>query len=160
MYSTTSSEVLLTLALAAAVTACSPDRQPQSGQPLRVSVAEFQTLRWLEGTWRGTGGRHPFYEGYHFQSDTLVRILYFADSTTTRASDSGAVYLRAGVIYHEADGGLWRATRLDSASIAFEPVEQVTNSFTWVRESADAWLATLRQPGAPEQTYRLERILP
>lgn len=160
MYSTTSSDVLLTLVLAAAVTTCRTDRQPQSDQPLQVSVAEFQTLRWLEGTWRGTGGRQPFYEGYRFQSDTLVWILYFADSTTTRAADSGAVYLRAGIVYHEADGGLWRATHLDSVRITFEPVEQVTNSFTWVRESADAWLATLQEPGAPEKTYRLERVRP
>lgn len=94
---------LLRALVAAALWGCDSGREARSGQPPPATVADFQTLRWLGGTWRGSeGGRNPFYERYQLQTDTLIRILYLADSMGSRASDSGSVYLRAGTVYHEA----------------------------------------------------------
>ncbi len=37
------------------------------------SQSDFQKLRWLEGTWRGSdGGKGAFYEGYRFIDDTII----------------------------------------------------------------------------------------
>lgn len=144
-----------------ALWSCGTSRGPQPAEPVHVSVADFQTLRWLEGSWRGTEqGRNPFYERYQFESDTLVRIHYLADSTAVQTANIGSVYLSGGVVYHEAGGGRWRAVRMDSTRIDFAPAERVTNAFTWARESGDAWVATLHNPGAVATVYRLERLSP
>lgn len=140
------------IALLLGAAACS--RQQQSPRPATV-----EPLRWLSGTWRGTGnGGNAFFEGYEFAGDSLLRIRYYADSTATIVSDSGAVYVRGDTIFHEAGGGIWRVVRLDSASVRFEPHARVTNAFTWVREGPDAWVATLETPGRPPTVYRLERL--
>lgn len=137
--------------------ACGPAREEQPDQTTDFTLEDFQMLRWVEGTWRGTGGTSAFFEGYHFSNDTLLRILYYADSATTQVSDSGSVYLSSGSIYHEAGGGIWRAVALDTNSIEFEPHEGATNSFSWTRDSDTTWVARLRFPGSPSRTFRLEK---
>lgn len=152
-----SAPILVNLIIVAAW-ACGPAREEQPARTTAFTLANFQMLRWLEGTWRGSeaGGR-PFFEGYHFSNDTLLRILYYADSTITQVSDSGSVYLSGGSIYHETGGGVWRAIALDTNSIEFEPHEGVNNSFSWTRISDTTWVATLRFPDSPSRAYRLEK---
>jgi len=141
------------------IVACSGEQKKDSGGAAVYSRADIQKFRWLEGDWRGTrNGEKYFYEGYAFQSDTMLRILYYTDSTRAGVRDSGAVYLRDGMIYHEADDGLWRVSRIDSAGIHFEPVRNVNNGFSWREESRDSWLATIQNPGAPELNFHMERI--
>jgi hypothetical protein len=137
--------------------ACGPSREAPPDQATSFTLEDFQTLRWVEGTWRGTGGTNPFFESYRFSNDTLLRILYYADSTITQVSDSGSVYLSGGSIYHEAGSGVWRAVALDTNSIEFEPHERATNSFSWTRDSDTTWVATLRFPESPSRAFRLER---
>src|SRR5262245_28887902 len=41
------------------------------------SQSDFQKLRWLEGTWRGSdGGKGAFFEGYRFINDTTIEVEY------------------------------------------------------------------------------------
>ncbi|CAN5558209.1 hypothetical protein BH24GEM3_BH24GEM3_26260 [soil metagenome] len=47
---------------------------------------------------------------------------------------------------------------MDTAGIHFAPIAGASNDFTWARESADAWIATLREPGGAVTVYRLELI--
>lgn len=130
-------------------------------QPDQPTATTLEPLRWLVGTWRGTEkGEKWFFEGYEMVGDSLLRIRYFADSTTSVVADSGKVYVRDDTIYHEAGGGIWRAVALDSVSVRFEPHQRVTNSFSWVREGHDAWVATLEMPGRAPTVYRLERWQP
>jgi len=88
-------------------------------------------------------------------SDTLIRIRYFADSTLMRASDSGSVYVARDSVFHEAGGGVWVLTELDSAHAAFAPLRNVGNSFAWRRDTASTWTAVLRNPDGRTTTYRL-----
>lgn len=127
-------------------------------RPSHHTRAEFQSLQWLEGDWRGTGGRRPFFERYEMLNDTTFAIRYYADSTRTVERGSGAVYLSEGVIYHTADGATWVAVQFDSTGIYFAPHEGAQNSFRWTRLSSNAWEAVLQFEGGRETHYELTRI--
>lgn len=131
----------------------------------RFTPAQFATLRWIEGTWRGRlpdGG--AFYERYRFSDDSTIVTQAFADSTLSTTSDSGRIVLRDGIVVDEGGAARWGATRLDSSGVAFGPLEGATNSFTWTRDRADRWTATLtwtdKDAKARAVTYPMERIGP
>jgi hypothetical protein len=130
--------------------------------PASVTVAELQGLRWLEGTWRGTGVEQaPFYEGYRFLNDSTLQALYYADSTLTQVSDSSRIVLAKGHLISGGAQARWVATEIDSFHVHFEPQAGVQNSFTWTYESPSAWTATLRwtEDGQPMQrVYQMQRL--
>jgi len=127
--------------------------------PGHYTQAEFQSLRWLVGDWRGTGGQRPFFEGYESLNDSTIVIHYFSDSTRTTERGTGSVYLSEGVIYHEADGATWAAVDFDSTGIHFMPHEGAQNSFRWTRLSATTWEAVLQFEGGSETRYVLTRVV-
>lgn len=149
---------VLPVLLGLALSACAVEREAVGSPSARFSTADFATLRWLEGTWRGsdTVGA-SFFEGYRFAGDTLIRIVHYADSTQTRVADSGSVYLSGGAIYHEAGATVWRATQLDSAGIHFTTTQNAGTTSSWTRFNRDSWLATLRTSLGGVTTYRLTR---
>jgi len=122
------------------------------------SRADFLSLKWLEGDWRGTGGRQAFYEGYELVNDSTIRIRYYADSTRAATSRTGSVFYSDGAIYHEADGASWVAVELDSAGIEFVPHMGAQNSFRWNRLSPETWEAVLRFEDGSAARYVLTRI--
>jgi hypothetical protein len=126
--------------------------------PGHFTESDFQSLRWLEGEWRGTGGQRPFFEGYESLNDSTIRIHYYADSTRTSERGAGSVYLSGGVIYHEADGGVWVAVQFDSTGIHFVPSEGAENGFRWTQTSPTTWEAVLHFRGGSETRYELSRI--
>ena len=131
---------------------------------LPVSVAEFGRLRWIEGKWRGqAAGAQPFYEGYLFLDDSTLRTYSYADSTVTTPSDSGDIRLRDSAVTTGSQGMQWVVTEFDSNRVHFAPVRNVRNSFTWVREGNDRWMAYLRTPAsgdkpASETIYTMDRL--
>ena len=131
----------------------------------RFTTLDFARLRWIEGTWRGrqSDGR-ALYERYRVVDDSTIAMQAFADSTLTSTSDSARIALRDGTVAHEGGAARWAATRLDSAGVAFTPIEGATNGFTWTRDGADRWTATVTWPDkhgeARSVTYPMERIGP
>jgi hypothetical protein len=127
-----------------------------------VSLDEFRQLRWLEGTWRGSGARGAaFFEAYALIDDSTLVISHFADSTLGGRTDGGRVFLRAGVVWHDVGEARWVAARLDAGSVRFEPVRGARTGFTWRRESASTWTATLhaaRNAHDVSAMYRMERV--
>jgi hypothetical protein len=149
-----------------ALLALSRPATAQQQTPLRVTAAQFRSLRWLEGRWRGEApGGPPFYESYVFLDDSTIATRTFADSAFRRVSDSSEVRLRGGEVVNQSGQRRWAATAIDSTRIRFTPVAHAHNMLTWRRESADAWTATLRWParvGRRTRTmvYRMGRIGP
>jgi hypothetical protein len=131
---------------AAILSAGTAHAQSQRGQPRTpFATSDFGKLRWLEGTWRGTAAGHePFYERYHFVNDSTAQITYFNDSTLSRPTGEGRVYLTVGRIYHTFGPGRWGATHVDSSDVFFIPQVNAHNTFAWRRETPDTWTATLR----------------
>lgn len=158
-----SGPTLLGIALA---TACAKaDRADQPVAPVSVTRDAFQTLRALQGTWRGhQPDESQFYESYVFLDDTTIRSFGYSDSTFARAVDSSTIALRDGHVTTKGGPMVWLATRFDSATIRFDPVQEANNSFTFTILSRDAWTAQLDwrdSTGAPRsRTYRMERLGP
>jgi hypothetical protein len=138
-----------------------PAASPQAG---RFTPADFRRLRWIEGTWRGSGvNQAAFYERYRFADDSTLIVDSFPDSTLATVSESTRFELRGGTLANASATARWVASRLDDRSVDFVPAVGVRNTFTWRYESADRWTALLRWPAsdtrpARDATYHMVRI--
>lgn len=126
------------------------------------SQSDFQKLRWIEGTWRGSdGGKEFFYEGYRFLNETAIEIVFYTDASLTKISGKGMVKLSEKAIINGDESSSWISTSLDERSVHFAPKRNVRNSFSWEKESADVWIARLIDTDAQgrrtEKVYRMER---
>lgn len=129
----------------------------------KISIADLQKLRWIEGTWRGTGvNQAPFFERYRFESDTTLAVDSFDDEKVTKVTDTTRFELKDGEFGGGSSGSRYVATVLDDNSITFEPALKARNSFVWKRESKDSWTAIIKPLGTPDKPskeviYNMER---
>lgn len=131
--------------------------------PVPITAAELQKLKWIEGTWRGTGDiDKPFYERYRFENDSTLLIESFDDEKLEKVSDVSRYELRDGQFGNTGEVR-WVATKFDDKSITFSPVAKARNTFIWQSESKDLWKATLSWPASdkgPEKQriYNMARM--
>jgi hypothetical protein len=119
----------------------------QRGQPTTAfAVADLAKLRWMEGLWLGTEPSEPtFYERYHFANDSTIEITYFgSDSSLTRQTGTGRVYLSVGRIFYTFGAGRWGASHVDDSGIYFVPQVNAHNTLAWHVVSPGEWTSTLR----------------
>lgn len=144
--------------------ACTTHQQPAANQTSKsITTADLSKLRWIEGSWRGTGDvEKPFFERYRFDNDTTLIIEGFPDESFTTPDDTSRYVLKDGHFGNEGDIR-WEATAIDEKSIMFVPVAKARNAFRWAQESPDVWIATLDWPAtadkpARQRVYRMERV--
>ncbi|MBD0373849.1 MAG: hypothetical protein ICV60_23760 [Pyrinomonadaceae bacterium] len=136
----------------------------QQPVPKRITTSELKNLRWIEGTWRGTGdGQQPFFERYHFENDSTLVVESFSDETLSKVTETARYELKDGQFGNSGDGPRWVATKFDNDSITFEPVARARNQFRWERQSNDVWKAVLTWPAsqnnpAKQKVYQMERV--
>lgn len=120
---------------------------PASPMPMKFSLAEFQHLRYLQGTWRGTmpDGK-LFYESYRFANDSTIVQGGHPDSTFATKTDSSTFEFRGGEIVH-ATGTTYHAASLDSTKVDFRADADPRTHFVWTKEGPDAWTARLYRTG-------------
>jgi hypothetical protein len=162
--------LLATLCLLFFIGACGSSQTnkqstPDSPQPKTISAADLKRLRWIEGSWRGTGDiDKPFYERYKFENDTTLIVESFADEKFDKVTDVSRFELKDGHFGSQSEGAGSVATALDDNSITFAPLGKARNSFRWQRESDNVWKAVLNwreADGTPkERVYRMERWPP
>ena len=155
--------------LALAVVACSKsDTASTKASPVpaaQISAAEFKSLSWLEGKWRGIdeNGR-PFFEAYRRVDDSTIHEGSFTDSTFGRQKDSSTINLRGGIVLDQGTGKPWVATRIDSQSVEFTSKDSPTHHFRWTKQSADRWQATLfstdARGGLQQTILSMQRVKP
>jgi hypothetical protein len=137
---------------------------PQPPAPKGLSISDLKKLRWIEGTWRGTGDvQSPFFEKYYFENDSVLVVESFPDEALSKIDDVTRFELREAQFGNWGEGSRWLATQLDTGSITFEPAMRARNKFRWERESQDVWIATLSWPAtesspARQRVYRMERL--
>jgi len=136
----------------------------ESAQTRKFTTADLQKLRWIEGTWRGTGDvDKPFFERYRFESDSVLLVDGFEDETLAKVTDTTRFELKDGEFGGGSEGDRWVANSIEDGAIEFGPAVKVRNSFRWERESKDIWKATIMYPAtkdkpARQRVYRMERI--
>jgi len=126
-------------------------------------TADLKKLRWIEGTWRGTGGGvAPFVERYKFESETTLAVEGLEGEKLEKSTGVTRFELKDGQFGGGDEGSRWVASSIDDKSITFEPVVKARNSFRWERESQNSWKAILSWPAnekgpAKQRTYQMER---
>lgn len=135
--------------------------QAPAPKPLTIAAADLQKLKWIEGSWKGSGGGVPaFYERYRLDGTALL-----VDSLTAegKVTETSRFELRNGEFRSGSATTGSVATVLDDKGITFEFVQTNRGSFRWERESANAWKAILKWPAAGtraagERVYTMERM--
>ena len=61
---------------------------PAKPTPAKLTAADLQKLRWIEGTWRGTGGEKPFFERYRFENATTLAVDSFENEKLEKVTDT------------------------------------------------------------------------
>ena len=144
-----------------------PPSPSASAPPTRtppVVGGNLGQLRWIEGTWRGTGvTQPPFYERYRLVDDSTLVVEGFPDSTIAAANDVTRFRLRGGILTSApgasgeptAQTPRYVASTLSSDSVRFEPLVGVQNSFVWRRgTTANDWVAVLSWPATAQRAAR------
>ena len=118
--------------------------------------AQFKSLSWLTGQWRGSGGAYPrFFEQYGFVDDSTIRMRSLKDSTFAVATDSSLITFRNGRIQN----GTSVVARLRGDTVRFEPAPgRRGNGYTWIRRSADSWTAILDAANGANVVYQMQRV--
>jgi hypothetical protein len=154
--------LILGVGCAARSTGSDPSQKPAS----KLTAADLQKLRWIEGTWRGTGEvDKPFFERYQFESDSVLAVDSFEDETLQKVTETTRFELKDGEFGGGSEGARYVAVSLDDRAIEFGPALKVRNSFRWERESKDVWRATIILPAnanrpAGQRVYKMERWSP
>ena len=157
--------LILVPALLLVISACGrhdPRLLSSSSQgPAKLSAGDLTKLRWIEGSWRGSGvDQAPFFERYRFENETTLAVDSFPDEKLDKVEETSRFELKDG----QFGNGSYVASGIDEQGINFEPVAgKAKNSFRWQRESADKWTAILKWPAvdgkpARERIYNMERI--
>jgi len=136
-----------------------------SPSPKLITAVDLLKLRWIEGSWRGTGDEQPpFYERYTFENDSTLMVETLADDTMSKVTEVDRFELKDGHFGKNANDSGSVAIALDDESITFAPLGKARNFFRFQRESANSWRAILswtdKDGKAKERIYRMERLSP
>ncbi|HVF67497.1 MAG TPA: hypothetical protein VM914_07530 [Pyrinomonadaceae bacterium] len=137
-----------------------------SPKPARVGASDLSKLRWIEGSWRGTGDvKEPFFERYRLEGDSALVVEGFDDETLGEVSDATRFELKDGEFGGGNEGVRWAASELTDDAVTFVPVRGARNTFRWQKEPDGSWKAILDWPAADgkparRRVYRMERWPP
>lgn len=146
-----------------AISANTPSTQA-TPTPAKLTAEDLKKLRWIEGTWRGTGVDQPaFFERYRWENDTTLAVDSFENEKLEKVTDTTRFELKDGEFGGGSEGARYVATALDDNAITFGPVVKARNSFVWKRESKDTWTAIIRPLARPDKPskdiiYNMERL--
>jgi hypothetical protein len=150
---------ILLVVTVVALTSCT-----SSAQTKKFTTADLQKLRWIEGTWRGTGDTNkPFFERYRFEGDSVLAVDGFEDETLKKITETTRFELKDGEFGGGNEGARYVAISIDDRAIEFGPAIKVKNGFRWERGAKDVWKATILLPATAEKparqlVYRMERL--
>src|SRR5688500_18028374 len=79
----------------AAVAASPPQRPKPAPVANHITVEDLKKRRWIEGTWRGTGGGvPPFFERYRFENPTTLVVEGLADEKVEKVTETSRFELK------------------------------------------------------------------
>lgn len=123
-----------------------------------MTLAQFKSLHWLAGRWRGSGGAFPsFFEEYTVLNDSTVRQYTLTDSTFSQPKDSALLVWRNGVAAQVRNGRPTPLVHLAGDTARF--AGPAGGGWTWLRLGRDRWRAELApaRPGQGPTIYDMRR---
>lgn len=141
--------IVSVLALFAITTACQQQSAPKPG---KFTSADIAKLKWIEGTWRGSGETQPFfYERYRFEGDTLV-VDSFENETLERVADTGRFELNKDGEFGQTSGNSRSAaTEITDSYVQFIPITGMKNAFRFEKQTDGTWRAVLETPATADK---------
>jgi len=130
-----------------------------------ITPADIARIKWLEGTWRGSGeGQEPFYERYHFDGTTMTEES-FSDENLANVTESAQYKLINGEFRHTQNAKRVAASEITDDHIQFVPVVGDGNSFRFEKQPGGKWRAVLEWPAtgdqpAKQKIYNMEPYKP
>ncbi|MBK8465553.1 MAG: hypothetical protein IPL32_06945 [Chloracidobacterium sp.] len=109
-----------------------------------VTPADIARIKWLEGTWRGSGeGEEGFYERYKFEDTSLI-VESFEDATLKTVKDRTRYALVNGEFrFTTTDARRVAASEITDDHIQFVPIVGEGNSYRFERQPGGKWRAVL-----------------
>ncbi len=110
--------------------------------------SEFKLLKWLQGAWKGTTGKEPFYEAWRLANDsTLVNFSIQIRNGDTLVKEADALALRNGKILLGQKPAQWQANRLQQNEIVLKnDTLRFSNTIIWLHTRDDRWFTILEHP--------------
>ena len=136
---------------------------PEPVTPAKLTAEDLKKLRWIEGSWRGTGVEQPaFFERYHWENDSTLAVEGFDDEQLTKSNGITRFELKDGEFGGGSEGARYVVTELNDTAVTFGPVIKARNFFVWKHETKDSWTAIIKplpRPDRPvkEVIYNMER---
>ena len=132
----------------------------------QVTEADIAKLKWLEGSWRGTGGDKPFYERIRFEGSTMI-VETIVDGKVT---DSGKFELKDGEWGQTLGDQRSAVSSITENTVQFVPAkvpgapegaEIKGSTFRFEKKDDGTWLAILDLPAkrgrpASQTVYKME----
>ncbi len=123
-----------------------------------ITETDIAGLKWLEGTWRGTGeNQEPFYERYTLEARSLT-VDSFADGTLETVTDTTRYALINGEFrYTDSKSSKTRrvaASEITPDHIQFIPVVGGGNSYRFERQPGGRWRAVLEWPATNDKAAK------
>lgn len=108
---------------------------------------DFQKLKWLQGSWKGSANNQPFYEGWRlFNDSTLVNFSIEIKDKDTVIKESSALLFRNKKIVLGQETQ-WQATRITENEIVLKnDTPRFSNTIIWLHTGSDHWLTILEHP--------------
>jgi len=145
--------------------ASSTPASAESSPKGKFTTADLAKLKWLEGTWKGTGGDKPFFERYRFENDSTLVVETFADDSLAKIVDTSRFELKNGEFGHDMGVRRAVASSITENAVQFVPApshtrplangstplpqpgnDQNQNSFRFERSGDGTWNAILQWP--------------
>ncbi len=136
--------------------------KPAAG-PGKFSEADIAKLKWIEGTWRGTGEKQPpFFERYSFEGPTMI-VETLADETGQTVKETSRFELREGRFGHTEGNSESAASTITDTAVQFVPVRGIRYSYRFEKQTDGTWRAVIETPAngdKPASTviYRMEPV--
>ena len=153
---TCSMVILLCGACGAQKTGDAKAPQTQATPRTGFTAADVAKLKWIEGTWRGTGETQPpFFERYRLDGDSALVVESFEDESLAKVSDTSRFELREGKFGNWAGERHSAASEITADYVQFVPAGGPGNSFRFERTAdPNTWKAVLDWPARNDKPAR------
>lgn len=141
----------------------SPAQRTGSQTPAQnITAADIAKLKWLEGSYRGTGAEKPFFNRYRF-SGTTLKVQSFEDEAMTKQQAATSYELTDGMFANPSGDERFAATEITDDHIYFVSLKAGSTASYKLEKKADGSVkATTSMIGADGQpavsSYGLERL--